>query len=55
MFRCWPWLRPLWPDMRPRGHAFISQNIANADTPGYKAKDVRRLFRVLEAQAMGQG
>lgn len=36
-------------------HALISQNIANADTPGYKAKDVADFSAVLKAQAMGQG
>jgi flagellar basal-body rod protein FlgB len=36
-------------------HALISQNIANADTPGYKAKDVGDFSAVLKAQAMGQG
>ncbi|GLQ24362.1 flagellar biosynthesis protein FlgB [Algimonas ampicilliniresistens] len=36
-------------------HALISQNIANADTPGYKAKDIADFSAVLKAQAMGQG
>lgn len=35
-------------------HALISQNIANADTPGYKAKDVADFAEVMKTQ-MQQG
>lgn len=35
-------------------HALISQNIANADTPGYKAKDVADFAQVMKTQ-MQQG
>jgi len=33
-------------------HSLISQNIANADTPGYKAQDVPDFADVMKAQAM---
>lgn len=45
-------------------HAVISENIANADTPGYKAKDVQAFAEIYKQaqtqnlslnQAMGQG
>jgi flagellar basal-body rod protein FlgB len=33
-------------------HSLISQNIANADTPGYKAQDVADFADVMKAQAL---
>jgi len=45
-------------------HAVISENIANADTPGYKAKDVESFAEIYKnaqtqnvsiSEAMGQG
>jgi flagellar basal-body rod protein FlgB len=33
-------------------HSLISQNIANADTPGYKAQDVADFADVMKARAM---
>lgn len=33
-------------------HALISENIANADTPGYKAKDVADFSEILKTQAL---
>ena len=33
-------------------HSLISQNIANADTPGYKAQDVADFAEVMKAKAM---
>lgn len=33
-------------------HALISENIANADTPGYKAKDVAEFSDVMKARAL---
>jgi flagellar basal-body rod protein FlgB len=32
-------------------HALISENIANADTPGYKAKDLADFSQVMKARA----
>lgn len=36
-------------------HALISQNIANADTPGYKARDVADFAQVMKAQMQTGG
>ncbi|GHA89334.1 flagellar biosynthesis protein FlgB [Algimonas arctica] len=33
-------------------HSLISQNIANADTPGYKAQDVADFSAVMESQKL---
>lgn len=33
-------------------HSLISQNIANADTPGYKAQDVADFADIMKAQAL---
>lgn len=33
-------------------HSLISQNIANADTPGYKARDVADFSEVMKAKAL---
>lgn len=36
-------------------HSLVSQNIANADTPGYKAQDVADFADVMKAQALSGG
>lgn len=33
-------------------HALVSENIANADTPGYKARDVADFAEVMKSQAL---
>lgn len=33
-------------------HSLISQNIANADTPGYKAQDVADFSEIMKAQIL---
>lgn len=34
-------------------HALIAQNVANADTPGYKARDIGSFADTLKAHALG--
>lgn len=36
-------------------HSLVSQNIANADTPGYKAQDVADFSEVMKAQQLSGG
>lgn len=36
-------------------HSLVSQNIANADTPGYKAQDVADFSEVMKSQSLSGG